>query len=287
MQRAFVPSLFCRSCRPDTIVRGRALHKNVGSTGNRSLTQRETRHRQGEPRFVHCINAQAKNSDTDGTHVWHHRPSQTILRSRQRMHASFRYLANPGNRRDLSADCRTLFAVGRIGKGEGIKTDWSRIASRCFLIGATCSPARVWQGDTPWQAPQARQQRVCRRRRLGHGRQLGSCRRDAERLRVIAGSMGRVPNGQLCGAGTKPIVSRLGPSTSFDVSGSAVSPNEAVAFYRLSAAHCIEIARHISDPDNKKSLLVMAQAWLALADHTEKYRKIALVDEAPSLRPEE
>jgi hypothetical protein len=81
-------------------------------------------------------------------------------------------------------------------------------------------------------------------------------------------------------------MSRLGPSTSFDVLGSAVAPNEAVAFYRLSAAHCIEIARHISDPDNKKSLLVMAQAWLALADHTEKYRKISLVDEAPSLRPE-
>jgi hypothetical protein len=61
-----------------------------------------------------------------------------------------------------------------------------------------------------------------------------------------------------------------------------VLPREAVAFYRLSAAHCIEIARHISDPAEKTSLLVMAQAWLALADHSEKYREITLAYETPS-----
>ena len=66
-----------------------------------------------------------------------------------------------------------------------------------------------------------------------------------------------------------------------------MSPTEAVAFYRLSAAHCIEIARHISDPDSKKSLLAMAQAWLALADHTERYGEITLVYETPSLRPQD
>jgi hypothetical protein len=61
-----------------------------------------------------------------------------------------------------------------------------------------------------------------------------------------------------------------------------VSPSEAVAYYRLSAAHCIEIARHISDTAEKTSLLVMAQAWLALADHTEKYGEINFIFEAPS-----
>lgn len=69
-----------------------------------------------------------------------------------------------------------------------------------------------------------------------------------------------------------------------------MSPSEALAFYRLSAAHCIEIARHISDPSNKTSLFLMAQAWLALADHTEKFGKygeITLVCETPSPRPED
>ena len=55
-----------------------------------------------------------------------------------------------------------------------------------------------------------------------------------------------------------------------------MSPSEAVAYYRLSAAHCMEIARHISDPGEKTSLLVMAQAWLKLADHVEKHRETPL-----------
>lgn len=65
-----------------------------------------------------------------------------------------------------------------------------------------------------------------------------------------------------------------------------MSPSEAVAYYRLSAAHCIEIARHISDTAEKTSLLVMAQAWLALADHTEKYGEITLIGETQSQGPE-
>jgi hypothetical protein len=60
-----------------------------------------------------------------------------------------------------------------------------------------------------------------------------------------------------------------------------VSPSEAVAFYRVNAGHCIEIVRHISDPDTKASLIVRAQAWLELADHTEKYGEITLVYETP------
>jgi hypothetical protein len=65
-----------------------------------------------------------------------------------------------------------------------------------------------------------------------------------------------------------------------------VSPSEAVAVYRVNAGHCIEIVRHISDPDTKASLIVMAQAWLALADHTEKYGEITLVYETPWPRME-
>jgi hypothetical protein len=65
-----------------------------------------------------------------------------------------------------------------------------------------------------------------------------------------------------------------------------VSPSEAAAFYRVNAGHCIEIVRHVSDPDIKASLVVMAQAWLELADHTEKYGEITLVYETPWPRPE-
>lgn len=65
-----------------------------------------------------------------------------------------------------------------------------------------------------------------------------------------------------------------------------VSPSEAVAFYRLYAAHCIESSRHISDPGNKTSLLVMAQAWMALADHVEKHGEVTLIYETPPSSPE-
>jgi len=49
-----------------------------------------------------------------------------------------------------------------------------------------------------------------------------------------------------------------------------VSPSEAVAFYRLRAWHCLDISRRISDPASKATLVVMAQAWSALADQTAK-----------------
>ena len=65
-----------------------------------------------------------------------------------------------------------------------------------------------------------------------------------------------------------------------------MSPSEAVAVYRVNAGHCIEIVRHVSDPDTKASLIVMAQAWLELADHTEKYGEITLVYETPWPRTE-
>ena len=42
----------------------------------------------------------------------------------------------------------------------------------------------------------------------------------------------------------------------------------------------------MADPANKATLIIMAQAWLTLADQAEKYRETLLVDEAPSPRTE-
>src|ERR1700688_3999005 len=61
------------------------------------------------------------NGVTEGTYVRHPRPSQALLRSGQRMHPNYSQLANPWNGGDTSADRRTLFAIGRIGKNERIE----------------------------------------------------------------------------------------------------------------------------------------------------------------------
>ncbi len=44
---------------------------------------------------------------------------------------------------------------------------------------------------------------------------------------------------------------------------------EDVACYRLYAANCIELARHIVDPDRRVFLFRMAQAWTQLANQVE------------------
>jgi ribosome-binding protein aMBF1 (putative translation factor) len=40
----------------------------------------------------------------------------------------------------------------------------------------------------------------------------------------------------------------------------------------------------MSDPANKATLIVMAQAWMTLADRAEKYGETTLVYETPSPR---
>ena len=45
---------------------------------------------------------------------------------------------------------------------------------------------------------------------------------------------------------------------------------EAVAAYRLHAAHCAKIAENTSDPQNRLVLLQMAAAWLTLAEQAKK-----------------
>lgn len=46
------------------------------------------------------------------------------------------------------------------------------------------------------------------------------------------------------------------------------------------------MSRHMADPANKATLIIMAQAWLTLADQTAKYGETLLVDETPSPRTE-
>jgi hypothetical protein len=47
--------------------------------------------------------------------------------------------------------------------------------------------------------------------------------------------------------------------------------NESVAAYRRNAANCVEMAKEFFKPEGKLVLLNMAQAWLKLADLTEKF----------------
>jgi hypothetical protein len=49
-----------------------------------------------------------------------------------------------------------------------------------------------------------------------------------------------------------------------------MAPRELPAAYRLHAAHCVDIASHTTDIENKLALLNMARAWLRLAAQSEK-----------------
>jgi hypothetical protein len=64
-----------------------------------------------------------------------------------------------------------------------------------------------------------------------------------------------------------------------------MSWSRAVASYRLYAARCIEVSRHILDTDSRAAMLSMAQAWIALADQADKNSETALVYETPEPRP--
>lgn len=55
----------------------------------------------------------------------------------------------------------------------------------------------------------------------------------------------------------------------------------AADFYRRNAAHCVDIAHDIMDPERKATLLSMAQAWLMLADRADKNSEVSLVYETP------
>jgi hypothetical protein len=61
--------------------------------------------------------------------------------------------------------------------------------------------------------------------------------------------------------------------------------SELVAAYRLNAANCTEVARHFEDVEHKIALLDMAQAWLRLAEITEKFGEALQNVPAPLIMP--
>ena len=63
------------------------------------------------------------------------------------------------------------------------------------------------------------------------------------------------------------------------------SSSEVVAAYRLNAANCVEIAKTFPDLDHRIALLDMAQAWLKLADITEKFGDSLLITAQQSKSP--
>jgi hypothetical protein len=62
-------------------------------------------------------------------------------------------------------------------------------------------------------------------------------------------------------------------------SGSALW-NEAVARYRLHAAHCVDLAEKTPDAGGRLTHLAMAQSWLVLAERAAKNSETALGYEA-------
>jgi hypothetical protein len=63
--------------------------------------------------------------------------------------------------------------------------------------------------------------------------------------------------------------------------GILMSADEFAARYRLHAAHCVELAKRISDAEGRLALLTMAKSWLALAEQAVKNSEIVLVYETP------
>jgi hypothetical protein len=49
--------------------------------------------------------------------------------------------------------------------------------------------------------------------------------------------------------------------------------------YRQNAEKCLDLAQRFNDPESKRSLLVMASAWLRLAEQHLKNSETVLVNE--------
>ncbi len=63
-----------------------------------------------------------------------------------------------------------------------------------------------------------------------------------------------------------------------------MAKDERVARYRLNAEKCLELASTFSDPERKRALLVMANAWLMLAEQSRKNSETILIYETPTPR---
>ena len=63
-----------------------------------------------------------------------------------------------------------------------------------------------------------------------------------------------------------------------------MAEDEREAQYRLNAEKCLELATTFSDPESKRALLVMANAWLMLAAQRSKNSETILVYQTPTPR---
>ena len=55
--------------------------------------------------------------------------------------------------------------------------------------------------------------------------------------------------------------------------------------YRLHAAECVRSAEQITDQTNRATLMLMAAAWLRLAEQAEEYTQTLLGGESPPASP--
>ena len=55
-------------------------------------------------------------------------------------------------------------------------------------------------------------------------------------------------------------------------------------WYRLNAEKCLALAQRSNDPESRRSLLAMANAWLALAEQVRARKEIVTITESPSDR---
>jgi hypothetical protein len=82
-------------------------------------------------------------------------------------------------------------------------------------------------------------------------------------------------------SGNYPFIAPLPWYTRVVVEGYGMSKDE----YRRNATECMHLAIQMEDPKDRLQLLLMAQAWLKLADYTFAFEDTALIARAAS-KPE-
>jgi hypothetical protein len=90
----------------------------------------------------------------------------------------------------------------------------------------------------------------------------------------------------LCGGLEQRPAGPIYKDGSKDIMGMYWVREEDVACYRLYAANCIELARHIANTDRRLFLLKMAQAWIQLADYVESAGGTVTADQTLLPHPE-
>jgi hypothetical protein len=57
-----------------------------------------------------------------------------------------------------------------------------------------------------------------------------------------------------------------------------------ISWYRANAEKCLSLAHRFRDPESKRSLLAMANAWLAMAEQSASSREPTPTSERPQPR---